>query len=147
MVFGYDHHLGPELAQYRDILGAYGPVSEAVDGGDLHYLTSARFVCEAVQAGGDCFGVLCCATGIGVSIAANKFRGIYAARCLSVADAVAARVVNNANVLCLSSEAGLPLNREIVAAFVSTSFCGRDIERLAKIAAMELESRPGSGRQ
>ena len=47
---------------------------------------------------------------MGMSIAANKFRGVYAARCLSVEDAELARTINNANVLCLAARTG----REIV---------------------------------
>ena len=48
---------------------------------------------------------------MGMSIAANKFRGIYAARCTTVEDAELARTINNANVLCLAAKHGFAHER------------------------------------
>ena len=48
-------------------------------------------------------GILLCGTGIGISIAANKVKGIRAARCLTKEDASSARAHNNANVVCLAA--------------------------------------------
>lgn len=141
IVFGYDRYLLPDLDAYRDALGAHGPAAEAVDAEHLHYLSSAELVCKAVQADPEeSFGILCCGTGMGMSIAANKFRGIYAARCTTVEDAELARSINNANVLCIAAKQGFVLNRSIVDAFVSTPYTGRKLEELQCIT--QLESAP-----
>lgn len=71
------------------------------------------------------FGILLCGTGIGMSIAANKVRGVRAALCLDERMAAASREHNNANVLCLSADRLTPARaRRIVAAFLATRFAG-----------------------
>lgn len=153
IVFGYDRYLLPDLAAYREVLRRYGVVVEKVDSEELHYLSSAQRVCERVQGEPGMMGVLCCGTGMGMSIAANKIRQIYAARCVSIEDAGLSRTINNANVLCIASSAGLALNAQIVEAFMKTPFEGRKIEQLEFIAELELETaapttakRPGPRR-
>jgi ribose 5-phosphate isomerase B len=64
-----------------------------------------RAVAQCVARGDADFGVLCCWTGTGVSIAANKVAGIRAALCGDAATAGGAREWNDANVLCLSLRA------------------------------------------
>jgi ribose 5-phosphate isomerase B len=139
--FGYDRYLLPEISNYRDILSVHGEVVEPIDIAHLHYLTSAELVCNAIQddaaEGQDVFGILICGTGMGMSIAANKFRGIYAARCTTIEDAELARTINNANVLCLAAKAGFDLNRAIVNAFVSTEYAGRKLDELEYITQFE----------
>jgi ribose 5-phosphate isomerase B len=77
-------------------------------GADDAWTTTGRAVGEAV-ANGDCaFGIVCCWTGTGVSIAANKVQGIRAALCADSATAEGARIWNDANVLCLSIRATTP---------------------------------------
>ena len=82
-----------------------------------------RTVGRAVAAGDAGFGVVCCTTGTGVSIAANKVAGARAALCTDATTAEGARRWNDANVLALSlrltTEA---LAAEIVRTFVSTPF-------------------------
>ncbi len=141
IVFGFDRHVLPELADYTRTFAAYGIPVPAVEE-ELHYLTSAEHVCQRVQARQDRVGILICSTGVGMSIAANKFRGIYAARCLTVEDAELARQINNANVLCLAVRTGFALNQAIVAAFMTTPYEGRKLDQLAYIA--ELEDRNGT---
>jgi ribose 5-phosphate isomerase B len=85
------------------------------------------------------FGVLVCGTGIGLSIAANKFPGVRAALCLNEFMARAARGHNNANVLCLGARV-LEVNAAIgvVAGFFSSGFeGGRHERRVSKIAEIE----------
>lgn len=65
----------------------------------------SRAVAECVARGAAHYGVLCCWTGTGVSIAANKIAGIRAALCADAATAGGAREWNDANVLCLSLRA------------------------------------------
>ncbi|MDQ3368230.1 MAG: RpiB/LacA/LacB family sugar-phosphate isomerase [Myxococcota bacterium] len=138
IIFGYDRYLLPDLAAYRGALSAHGgSLLEAVDTGHLHYLSSAELTCRTVQADAESFGILCCGTGMGMSIAANKFQHIYAARCTTVEDAQLARSINNANVLCLASKYGFDLNRAIVDAFVTTPYTGRKLDELEYITSFE----------
>ena len=140
IVFGYDRYLLPELDVYTRALSLYGHPVPTVDFENPHYLTSTEKVCQKMRYRADHVGVLICSTGMGVSIAANKFRGVYAGRCLSVEDASMARTINNANVLCLSSKLGVELNEQIIHAFMTTPYEGRKLEQLEYISSMEIES-------
>jgi ribose 5-phosphate isomerase B len=71
-------------------------------GNDEAWPSVARDVASAVAKGEADYGVLCCWTGTGVSIAANKVAGVRAALCADAATAAGAREWNDANVLCLS---------------------------------------------
>jgi ribose 5-phosphate isomerase B len=142
VVFGFDRYLLPELDDYTRVLSSYGIPMPAVNLDNPHYLTSAQRVCERVKDRPDHMGVLICSTGMGMSIAANKFRGVYAARCLTVEDAQLARTINNANVLCLASKSGLAVNERIIDAFMNTPFEGRKLDQLEYISCLELESDP-----
>ncbi len=78
-----------------------------------------RLVAEAVAGGDADIGVVCCWTGTGVSIAANKVAGVRAALCTDVATASGARRWNDANVLALGLRLTTPvLATEICAAFL-----------------------------
>ena len=78
------------------------------DTNSVDYPDIAQVVSEAVSPGGFDYGVLICGTGIGMSIAANKIRGIRAALCRDVFDASRARQHNNANIVCLGGEIAEP---------------------------------------
>ena len=86
-------------------------------------------------------GVLVCGTGIGMAVAANKIDGIRAANVTSPLFAALAREHNDANVVAVSGRfVDESVNREILDAFVSTSFGGgRHAGRVEKIAALENE--------
>lgn len=83
--------------------------------------------------------ILICATGLGMSIAANKVRGIRAALCHDELSAHIARDHNDANILCLSGDqVGEVLLRKIVETWMSTEFGGgRHQRRVNKIIAIE----------
>ena len=89
-------------------------------GDDDAWPTVGRNVGEAV-AGGDCaYGIVCCWTGTGVSIAANKVPGVRAALCADAQTAAGARTWNDANVLALSLRATpLPVAKEMLDAWFS----------------------------
>lgn len=71
------------------------------------------------------WGILVCGSGIGVSIAANRFKGIRCALCHDVTTATLARQHNNANVLALGGRLiGTALAEDIVRAFAETAFLG-----------------------
>jgi ribose 5-phosphate isomerase B len=81
-----------------------------------------REVASCVARGDAEFGVLCCWTGTGVSIAANKVSGIRAALCADAATAGGAREWNDANVLCLSLRStSIPVAEEMLEAWFSAS--------------------------
>jgi ribose 5-phosphate isomerase B len=105
-----------------------------VDYPDLAYLAaSAVSRKEADRA------ILICATGIGMSIAANKVQGIRAALCHDELSTQISRDHNDANVLCLSADqVGSVLLRKMVEVWLNTDFCGgRHDRRVRKILAIE----------
>ena len=67
----------------------------------MEYSAAAHEVSKAVQNGSVDRGIAICGTGMGVSIICNKHRGVYAALCENLWQAVRAKTVNNTNVLCL----------------------------------------------
>jgi ribose 5-phosphate isomerase B len=142
IVFGFDHHGLPEADGYVRSMLAHGAVMSAVHGEQPHYLSSAQRVCERVRGRADAVGVLLCSTGMGMSIAANKFSGIYAARCVSVDDATMARSINNCNVVCLALRSTLELNARIIEAFMTTAYEGRKLEQLSRITLLENDMAP-----
>jgi ribose 5-phosphate isomerase B len=89
--------------------------------GSTAWAEIGRAVGEAVAAGRADIGIVCCWTGTGISIAANKVPGIRAALCCDAATAAGARRWNDANVLALSLRATAPaVGLEILEAFLST---------------------------
>ena len=112
-----------------------GPLS----GDSVDYPDYARKVAEAVAAGRARFGLLVCGTGIGMSIAANKVKGVRAAHCGNELEARMARAHNDANVLCLGERVlGLGLGAAVVTAFLEQPFeGGRHQRRVDKIGALE----------
>ena len=104
------------------------------------YPDYAQAVAEAVARGECERGILICATGIGMSMAANKVKGIRAALCHDVFSAHRSREHNDANILCLGAEVlGVGLALEIVRAWLAAEFSGgeRHRRRVEKIEAME----------
>ena len=98
------------------------------------YPVFAQSLCKAVLESG-APGILICGTGIGMSVAANRFSGIRAALCGNEFLARACRQHNNANVLCLGSRViGHGLALGIVDAFLETPFeGGRHEKRVAML--------------
>ncbi len=109
----------------------------------VDYPDIAQKVGEAVASGNFDQGILICNTGIGISIAANKIKGIRAALCCDVFAAQRARQHNDANVLCLRGEdIEIELALEIIKTFLATDFeGGRHLRRVNKIRALEGDSQ------
>ncbi len=109
------------------------------DDAAVDYPDIARRVAGAVAKGEFRFGILVCSSGIGMSIAANKVKGIRAAVCQDVFTASRARKHNDANVLCLGEDVvGPGLAKEIVGTFLDTEFeGGRHVTRIEKIRNLE----------
>lgn len=126
-------HLEEKGIPYRDF-GTYS--SDSVD-----YPDFAKAVAMAVVNGECERGILVCGTGIGISIAANKVKGIRAALCHDAFSAQMSREHNNANVLAMGERVvGPGLALMIVDIWLSTEFAGgRHGRRVDKITALEQE--------
>ncbi len=97
----------------------YGPSGK----GSVPWPEVARCVAEDVATGRSEEGILFCWTGTGVSIAANKVKGIRAALCSDAETARGARLWNNANVLCMSMRlTASPVAEEILTAWLNTHY-------------------------
>ena len=112
--------------------------SEGQDGAeDIEWASIGRAVGAAVAAGRADFGIVCCWTGTGISIAANKVRGVRAALCADATTAQGARRWNDANVLALSLRApSAAVGLEILDAFLATEASADSADRRS-IAAVE----------
>lgn len=116
---------------YKDF-GTYEAVS-------CHYPLYGERAARAVASGECDRGILICGTGIGISMAANKVKGIRAACCSDCFSAKYTRLHNNANVLCFGGRVvGAGLACMMVDAFLETGFeGGRHQRRVDKILALE----------
>ncbi len=123
----YHHVVGVVLRELENrghTVTYHGPQPDDPAGQPQHsWPIMARRVAEEVAQGKADEGILFCWTGTGVSLAANKVRGVRAALCVDAETARGARLWNNANVLCLSlrltSEA---VAREILQAWFNTAY-------------------------
>jgi len=107
------------------------------------YPDFAAVVAHDVVSGRAGCGVLVCATGIGMSIAANKVRGIRAAHATSIDEVHMSRAHNDANILALGARFPGKDPVALVDAFLETAFeGGRHARRTAKIAAIEKDNCP-----
>ncbi|MDR2909033.1 MAG: ribose 5-phosphate isomerase B [Oscillospiraceae bacterium] len=124
-------HLEKKGIDCKDF-GAYG--EESCD-----YPLMAQAPCKAVVAGECELALLFCGTGIGISMAANKHKGIRAAVCSDIFSARMARLHNNANVLCMGGRVvGEGLALDIVDAFLNSSFeGGRHARRVGQVDALD----------
>ena len=118
--------------EFNDV-GCFEPVS-------VDYPDIAKKVCAQVTEGTAKLGILVCGTGIGMSICANKIKGIRAAQCADTFSARMTRCHNNSNVLTLGGRTvGPELAKDIVKEFLTAEFeGGRHQTRIDKI--MELEN-------
>ncbi|WP_124728500.1 ribose 5-phosphate isomerase B [Staphylospora marina] len=142
VLLGSDHgglRLKREIKQLLEEMGVSYEDAGCHGEESVDYPDYARPVAERVASGEFDFGILICGTGIGMSIAANKVKGV---RCAVVSDEYSARMSrehNNANVLALGERViGPDLARSIVRAWLSTDFAGgRHGRRVEKIRALE----------
>ena len=124
-------HLDERKIEYRD----FGTLS----GDAIDYPIIAKEVAESVAAGTCEFGILCCGTGIGMSLAANKIKGIRAAACSETFSAEFTRRHNNSNILCLGGRViGPAVAIQMVDLFLDTEFeGGRHQKRVDMILELE----------
>lgn len=110
-----------------------------MNGESCDYPLVAEEVCSRIVNGEAEFGILICGTGIGISMAANKVKGIRAALCTDSYMAKYTRLHNDANVLCMGGRViGAGVAAEIVETFLNTDFeGGRHQRRVDQITDIE----------
>ncbi|KAM0917138.1 hypothetical protein ACQ4PT_009695 [Festuca glaucescens] len=140
-------------------LRAHPSVTEVVDLGVDKYYSAAAAVARNVTSSSsdpalEVRGVVVCGTGAGVTIFANKYPGVYATHCSSVADAVNTRSINACNVLALSGMATPPETAAVIAdAWLATPFRApcpasgdapwpEDVQKFLDVASQEMASIP-----
>ncbi|MDQ7032273.1 MAG: ribose 5-phosphate isomerase B [Desulfonauticus sp.] len=136
IIFASDH---AGLNLKRVLMDYFRPNYEIIDVGtketsSCDYPIYAKNLCIKVLEL-EALGILICGTGIGMSIAANRYKGIRAALCLNEYMAEKARQHNNANVLCLGERVvGVDLAKSIAQTFLTTPFEGeRHLRRIELI--------------
>jgi len=142
IALGNDHRGFEAKQQIKNIITQLG--HECIDFGStdsnpIDYPDPAYLAATAVSKKQADRAILACGTGIGMSISANKIKGIRAALCHDELSARVSRHHNDANVLCLSGDlTGEVLLRKIVEVWLDTEFSGgRHKRRNDKIAAIE----------
>lgn len=126
-------HLDEKGIEYKD----FGTFNEE----SCDYPLMAKEPCESVLSGESRLAILVCGTGIGISMAANKHKGIRAAVCGDYFSTKYTRLHNDANVLCLGGRViGSGLALELVDVFLETDFeGGRHARRVGQIQDIESE--------
>lgn len=146
VAIGCDHggiNLKPILIKYLNEKGIEFKDFGTFNTDSVDYNDYAEPVCMAVASGQFDKGILICGTGIGMSIVANKIKGIRCAHCQDVFSAKATREHNDTNVLAFGERViGPGLMLEIVNAFLFTEFSNdaRHQRRIQKIKDLEAKN-------
>jgi ribose 5-phosphate isomerase B len=142
IAFAADHRGYPLKEYLKEVAAELG--HDVVDFGtdcedSCDYVDFGRKAAEAVAGGETDRGVLVCATGLGMDMAANKVPGVRAALCWTVYMARLTRLHNDANVLVLSGDqTGFQYARQMLEVWLATEFeGGRHERRVAKLKAIE----------
>lgn len=142
---GLDHraaHLRDLITEHLEELEFEVLDRGASDSTPTDYPDIARKVAKDIKTMQANFGVLGCYTGIGMSIAANKFQGIRAALVHNEEDARLAREHNDANIMCIPSHIQPDILKKMLDIFFMTEFeGGRHERRLSKIVEFEFSQR------
>ena len=146
IVIGCDHAgfalKGTVVAHLRE--AGYTVIDVGTNSPDsCHYPVYAKALCEKILNGEAERGILICGTGIGMSMAANKHRGIRAACCSDTFSARLTREHNDANVLCFGERVvGPGLALDLVDAFLGAEYLneGNHPTRVAMLAQIEQEN-------
>ena len=135
-----DHNGVKEKKELIKLLDNYEFVDMSTDNNATDdYPDFAKRVAEYVIENPGDLGVLMCGTGIGMSIAANKVKGIRAAHCSSLEQAHLAKEHNNAKIIALSYKQDIKELKSMIEEFINTPFSNeeRHARRVDKIKAME----------
>lgn len=143
IALGADHggyELKEAIKKHLEEIGGYEIVDYGTDStASVDYAEFAYKVGTAVAEEG-IMGILCCGTGIGISMAANKVKGVRAACCSDYFSAKYTRLHNDANILCMGGRVvGAGLAIELADVFLNTEFEGgeRHVRRIDQITSIE----------
>ena len=145
ITIGSDHGATLLKDEVKMVLAEYGGIRVSDVGtfgtDPVDYPDIAEKVCADITGGKAELGIVLCGTGIGISMAANKIKGIRCALCHDVYSAKKAREHNDANVLAMGGRVlGFGSAEEIIRAFLGAKFeGGRHERRIKKI--MQLEAK------
>ena len=147
LVIGCDHAAVELKQQVMAHLAERGFAVEDVgtySADSCDYPIYAHKLCRKIQSGEYEAGILICGTGVGMSMAANKHKGIRAACCSDTFSARLTRRHNNANVLCFGARVvGMGLAFDLVDAFLDAEFeGGKHAKRVDLITAIENGTMP-----
>lgn len=121
------YSLMKEVIRYLDEKGIEYKNCGTFSENPVDYPVYARKVVKEIQSGACDKGILICGTGIGISIAANRYKGIRAALCGDCFSAEATRLHNDANILAMGARVTGPgLGVKIVETFLNTPFSGAE---------------------
>lgn len=142
LALGCDHggyQLKEQVKAHLDEIGVAYKDFGAYDEQSVDYPDMAVKPCQAVVSGECDKALLFCGTGVGISIAANKIKGIRACCCSDYFSAKYTRLHNNANALCLGGRViGVGKAIELVDVFLQTEFEGdRHTKRIEKLHSLE----------
>mgnify|MGYP004551815641 FL=1 len=147
IAIGNDHAAGELKTQIMELITGMGhelidvgaPIGETID-----YPIPGEKVGRLVASGEADFGVLICGTGVGISLAANKVKGIRAS---AVSDTATARLIrehNDANVIAIGARiVGSELAKDIIKTFLTTDFSGVDRHQLRIDLISQMEENFG----
>lgn len=128
-----------EIVNYLKQMGISVCTTKLIHTDTDDYVDFAVEVANNVAKEENALGILICGTGIGMSIAANKIKGVRAARCVSTDDAFYSKNHNNANIICLGTSLGVEKICELVDTFINTKPASeeRHLKRIDKIIKLE----------
>jgi ribose 5-phosphate isomerase B len=138
VVVGFDHAGFPLKQMVLDAVRNAGhePIDVGTNSAEpVDFPDYAEKVGRAIQSGEAERGILCCGSGIGACIAANKMKGVYASICHDTYSAAQGVMHDDMNVLCLGGRViGPEMVKQLVPAFLNARFLGNDAggERLAR---------------
>lgn len=146
LYIGCDHGALELKEEMKKVLANEFPELEVEDMGTytkdpVDYPDIAKAVCVPVAKDSTARGIVLCGTGLGISIASNKIKGIRCALCHETYTAKMSRMHNNANVLAMGGRTtGVEIAAEILRTWLTTDFAGgRHARRVDKIMALEQE--------
>ncbi len=142
IAFGCDPNASEFKMQLMEFVKGLGHETGDFGSDDPIYANTAIKVAQAVAAGEYDRGIVVCGTGIGVSIAANKVKGAYAACIHDVYQAQRAELSNHANIITMGSQViGIQLAKELVREYLSVEWdpnC-RSVDKVQRIIDFENE--------
>ena len=133
---GYE--LKQELTKFLNEKG-YNVIDFGSDNNKSDYPLYAFKVGEAIKENKIKYGILICKTGIGISIACNKVKGVRCSKVSNLEEVILTRSHNDANVLAISSELNFRKTKRIIETFINTEFSNdeRHVKRIEMMSKYE----------